>query len=75
MINLDKKGYRVNVYDFVNADTLEEGDQILYENDPIEVQGLIDSGDSIMVKGYSHLTGDSVIYILSPSTEVGLWSV
>lgn len=72
---IDKEGNRMDVYDFVSADTIDEGDQILYQNDPVEVSNVIDSGDSIMVKGYSHLTGDSVVYILNPNTEVGLWTV
>lgn len=64
----------MNVYDYVPADTVEEGDQILFENDPLEVSSVIDSGDAILVKGYSHLTGDSVTYIITPDTEVGLWT-
>jgi hypothetical protein len=71
----DKEGRAMNVYDYVTADTLESGDQILFQNDPMEVSDIVDSGDSIMVKGYSHLTGDSVTYILTPDAEVGLWTV
>jgi hypothetical protein len=70
-----KEGTQVNIYDFVPAHTVEEGDQIAYTNDLIEVNSVIDSVDSIMVKGFSHVTGDSVTYIISPDTEVGLWTV
>ena len=64
----------MQVYDFITADQIDEGDQILVNNiDPVEVKKVIDSGDSIMVKGYSHLTGDEVDYILTADAEVGLW--
>jgi len=67
----------MEVYDWVTADTLgdEPNEQIVFENDYIEVSRVIDSGDAIMVKGYSHITGDDVTYILTPDTEVGLWAV
>lgn len=64
----------VIVYDVVTADTIEVDDQIIHQLDPIEVSDVIDSGEAIMVKGYSHLTGDSVCYILTPDTEVELWT-
>jgi hypothetical protein len=75
-------GNKVQVYDFITADQIEgpnesngfKGDQILVNNiDPVEVASVIDSGEAIMVKGYSHATGDSVEYIFSSDTEVGLW--
>lgn len=72
---INKEGNAMDVYDFVSADTIESGDQILYQNDPVEVSSVIDSGEAIVVKGYSHLTGDSVTYILNSDTEVGLWTV
>lgn len=74
MITIDKEGRRVNVYDYVTADQLESKDQIFYKGDPVELSDITDDGDSIMVKGYSHLTGDSVTYILTADTEVGLWT-
>lgn len=73
----NEDGIEMNIYDYVRADTLgeEEGEQIFHQNDYIEVFSVIDSGDAIMVNGYSHVTGDSVNYILSPDMEVGLWAV
>lgn len=65
----------MNIYDYVAAHTVEEGDQIAYTNDLIEVTSKVDSTDSIMLKGFSHVTGDSVTYIISADTEVGLWTV
>ena len=71
----------MEVYDFITADQIEgpnennnnKGDQVFIENDPIEVSKVVDSGDSILVKGYSHMSGDDVTYILTADMEVGLW--
>jgi len=71
-----QEGINVNVYDIVTADTIEVGDQILVNNiDPIEVETVIDSGEAIMVKGYSHLSGDKAEYIFTADAEIGLWGV
>jgi hypothetical protein len=64
----------MEIYDFVTADSVEATDQIVYGNDYIELSDVIDSGDAIMVKGYSHVSGDSVTYLLTPDSEVGLWT-
>lgn len=64
----------MNIYDYVPAHTVETGDQIAYTNDLIEVKDIVDSGEAIIIKGFSHVTGDSVTYILSCDTEVGLWT-
>lgn len=65
----------MNVYDTITADQIEVSDQVLVNDiDPIEVATVVDSGDSIMVKGFSHLTGDNAVYILTADTEVSLWS-
>lgn len=67
----------MEIYDYVPAHTLGEveDEQIYYLDDYIEVSSVIDSTETIMVKGYSHISGDSVTYLLDPDTEVGLWSV
>jgi hypothetical protein len=69
----------MDVYDYVPLSTIDEGDQIVITNeeggeDPVEVTKKIDSGDSIWIKGYSHLTGDSVNYCRPADQEVGLWT-
>lgn len=69
-----KEGMTVRVYDIVTADTLEDNDQIIVNGDPIELTSVLDEGDAILVKGYSHLTGDSVIHILAFDAEVELWT-
>jgi hypothetical protein len=64
----------MNVYDFTSAAFIEVGDQIQIDFDYIEVRDIVDSIDSIMVKGWSHESGDSVTYILEADREVGLWT-
>ncbi len=68
-------GDEVNVYDYVAAHTVEENDLIAYETDLIEVTSKVDSGDSIMIFGFSHVSGDNVTYIIAADKEVGLWTV
>lgn len=65
----------MDIYDYITADSVEVGDQIFHANDPIEISRVIDSGEAIMLKGYSHMTGDDVAYVVTPDTEVGLWAV
>jgi hypothetical protein len=69
-------GDSMNIHDFVEADTLENGDQVVINGmDYLENVSIIKEDDAVMVKGYSHISGDSVTYILNYDTEVGLWSV
>lgn len=67
----------MEIYDWVDASTLgdEPNEQIFFSNDYIEVSKVVDSGEAIMVTGYSHITDDTVRYILTPDTKVGLWTV
>jgi hypothetical protein len=67
----------VNIYDTITADQdITEGDQVFIfdAHDPLEVTESFDEGDTIMVRGYSHKTGDTATYFLRPDTEVGLWT-
>lgn len=65
----------MNIYDTVTADSLQENDQILVNDDPIEVDYVVDEGDSIQIHGFSHLTGDYVTTSLEPLERVSLWAV
>lgn len=67
-------GDQITPHDYIPAHTVEVGDQIAIDDDLIEVSVVVDE-DSILVRGYSHTQGDDVTYILSPDTEVGLWTV
>ena len=77
MVHHVNDSFAVNVYDFITADQdISEGDQvfILTANDPIEVHSKIEEGDTIMLRGYSYLSGDIETYILNYDAEVGLWT-
>lgn len=66
----------------ITADQIEEPteendwkkEQVIIANDPIEVTKVIDSGDAILVRGWSHITGDMVTYIITPDTVIEVWS-
>lgn len=70
-----KEGTQVTIHDYVPASTVEPGDQVAYENDILEVKEVVDSGESILIRGYSHVSGDTVTYIIGADVEVGLWLV
>lgn len=63
------------IYDTVRADEIEDGDQIYYNSDPLENVTRRDTATLVVVKGYSHNTGDTVEYPLAPDQLVELWSV
>lgn len=63
----------MNVYDTTTADCVDPGDFIMVDFDPVEVTYVLDEGDSIMIKGYSHMSGDVVIHILPADRVVELW--
>lgn len=69
----------MNIIDFVQADQIEVGDQIIIDGDPIEVRWVGEDPeeplDGIRVRGYSHESGDSVTYDLYFTEEVALWAV
>ena len=67
----------MEIYDTVSADTLgttETLENILLNGEAIELtEKPIDSGDAILIKGFSYDTGDYVTYILDPHAMVDLW--
>lgn len=67
----------VNIIDTISADTIEVGDQILIEGDPIEVTyvGETEDIDEIIVKGFSHDSGDSETYSLYADDYFDIWAV
>lgn len=66
----------MDVYDEVEASTLEAGDQIVVDGDNlIEVRSVDDDIDVITVNGYSNDTGDLVTVTLDPDDLVPLWGV
>jgi hypothetical protein len=67
----------MNILFTVDADEIEVGDQIIVDGDPIEVTSVSDSNDpdEVVVKGYSHDTGDSVEYNLYFADQFEVWAV
>jgi len=59
------------------ASTLEATDQVVIEDDYIEVKEVIETDDidEVVIKGYSHISGDSVTYSLFADDLYGIWSV
>lgn len=74
-MTFNKEGEQVNVYDYVAAATIEENDCIAHETDLIEVSLVVDETDTVMIRGYSHVSGDTVTYFIPADKEVGLWTV
>lgn len=66
----------MEIYDYVEADTLGDvpDELIVHENDYIEVTSVVKETDAVMVKGFSHISGDTVTYIIANDKEVGLWT-
>lgn len=64
----------MNVYDSITADAVEVGDLILIDFDQIEVTNVVDSGEAILIKGNSFVSGDNVNYILEADRQVSLWT-
>lgn len=67
----------MNIIDNISADTIEVGDQILIEGDPIEVKSIneTDDIDEIVISGYSHDTGDTETYSLFADDYFDVWGV
>lgn len=67
----------MNIIDTISADSIEVGDQIIVEGDPIEVTyvGETEDIDEVVVKGYSHDTGDREVYSLFADDYYDIWAV
>lgn len=67
----------ITVFDTVSADTLEVGDQIIVDGDPISITGIseTDDPDEILVTGYSFNSGDTETYSLFADDYFDLWGV
>jgi hypothetical protein len=68
----------MNILYTLTADQIEVGDQILVDGDPIEVTAIEDDADdnwAVVVKGFSHDTGDRETYSLPADYTVSVWAV
>lgn len=69
----------MNIIDTISADTIEVGDQILVDGDPVEVRAILNEygqdPDEVIIRGYSHEEGDSVVYSLYADDYYDVWAV
>lgn len=65
------------ITDCVPAYTLEVSDQVLINGDPIEITSIVDTDDidEVLIRGFSHDTGDIVEYGLYADDEFEIWSI
>ena len=65
------------IIDTVPAYSIEVGDQIIVDGDYIEVKSITETDDldEIIVKGYSHITGDTEAYELYADDTFDVWSI
>lgn len=66
------------VHDTIDADQIEDGDQIIIDGEPIEGVTVHDDPsdpDAVIVKGFSWETGDAVEHTLPYDYSVDVWSV
>lgn len=67
----------MNIIDTISADTIEVGDQVIIEGDPVgvtDIQVTMDP-DEVIVIGYSYESGDSVEYSLYADDYFDIWAV
>jgi hypothetical protein len=64
------------ITDTITAWQLDEDEevQVLYQNDPVEVDHIVKETDTVLIRGYSNLTGERVTYFIPYDTEVDLWT-
>ena len=67
----------IEIIDNIAAYTIEAGDQIVVDGDHIEVKAVVETEDpdEIIVRGYSHLSGDFAEYPLFADDYFDVWSV
>ena len=67
----------MNIYDTINADQIEIGDQIIVDGDALTVVDIreTDDIDEIVVIGDSYESGDRETYSLTADYAVDLWAV
>ena len=67
----------MEIYDTVDADQVEPGDLIVIEGQQVEVTSVFDEdpyGETILIKGYSHSTGDIETFEVLYIDSFDLWS-
>lgn len=64
----------MNITDTIPARTVEDGDQVVIDGDPLE-DVIVFDGETLIISGYSHNEGDRVSLVVDPDTLVDLWSI
>lgn len=64
----------MDIYDTVEAHTLEGGEHISFKGSLLENIRVVDDTSAIVVIGYSHEEGDNQTLPLDPFDLVDLWS-
>jgi len=67
----------MNIYDTIQADQIEDGDQIIIDGEALEQVTVLESEDpdEVVIRGYSEDEGDFVRHTLPYDYSVDLWSV
>jgi hypothetical protein len=66
----------MNIIDTIQAQYIEDDDQIIVDGDPLEAVELVFApADDVVITGYSNNTGDRVCYVLTPTQLVQVWAV
>lgn len=66
------------IHDTIQADQIEDGDQILVDGDHLEnvrVDSDPEDIEAVVVTGYSNDSGDAVTYTLPYDYDVQVWSL
>lgn len=58
--------------DTVRAYQVEPGDLVSIDDDVIEVESALDDGSVIILKGFSHVAGDTVEFEISADNMIDL---
>lgn len=66
-----------NIIDTIPAYAIEVGDQVIIDGDYIEVSSVEETNDidEIVVRGFSHISGDSETYSLFADDDFDIWAV
>ena len=68
----------INITDTINADQIEDGDQIAVNGDHLEnvvIDGDPNDPDAVVITGWSVNTGDLETYSVRYDTDVDVWSI
>ena len=63
------------ITDTVQAHQIEDGDQIVINDDYLENVKVLDDEDNIIISGFSNNTGGIEVYTLDPFDTINLWTV